>query len=535
MRLLWIVLGVVMVLCSYGVVASGNSYSWVQPDYCYAGICKGSILILGNLTVWGDYVNITVQDVNVTGNITADYVFANTAIGIGTTTPNGKFQVDGASGSVGTVNALMTLRDTTSNIGFQMGATTDYGWIRSVDVLVSHLTYGVLKLGNNFVSLGDGNNNDQLYLDTVNERLGIGTTNPLGKLHIVDTSNSLPRGIVLDEYYNGVHSPVFMQRKSRGTPASPAAVEAGDGLSFLNSYPRRATGFATSATGLVGIYASEDHTDAASGSYIVFKTTDEGTTTADERMRILHNGNVGINTSAPQATLHVNGTGVFEDDITIDAELIAEEVNIEDKVEHVGDTNTYLLLSTDSIELYAGGETMIDCNEAASDECFIGDASSAVDLIVYDGGLCVDNAGDCGGTTNDGWVETDTLDTDTGYIDTAYTDNTYVDNKIIYSDGALAIADDLIPAQAAAANLDPTTTFYTIDCQDGDGCDITLQELNALHGTIIHLICMSANACNFADTAGVSELAGAYAMGQYDSLSIMYSTDRYIEISRSNN
>ena len=72
----------------------------------------------------------------------------------------------GPSGTPSTANSLMVLRDTTSNIGFQMGATSGRGWIRSVDVGVSFASYGILNLGNGYISLGSGANESQLYIDT---------------------------------------------------------------------------------------------------------------------------------------------------------------------------------------------------------------------------------------------------------------------------------------------------------------------------------------------------------------------------------
>lgn len=50
----------------------------------------------------------------------------------------------------------------------------------------------------------------------------------------------------------------------------------------------------------------------------------------------------------------------------------------------------------------------------------------------------------------------------------------------------------------------------------------------------IYINC-SANAVNFADSAGVSELNSAFAAGQYDSIEMVYSSDRWIETDRSNN
>ena len=51
--------------------------------------------------------------------------------------------------------------------------------------------------------------------------------------------------------------------------------------------------------------AAETFSDSARGSEMTFHTVDNTTTTLDERMRIAHNGNVGIGTSAPAKALHI--------------------------------------------------------------------------------------------------------------------------------------------------------------------------------------------------------------------------------------
>lgn len=87
----------------------------------------------------------------------------------------------------------------------------------------------------------------------------------------------------------------------------------------------------------------------------------------------------------------------------------------------------------------------------------------------------------------------------------------------------------------ATATLTPTTSLVKITCSDADGCTETLGESGVVDGQIARLINVSANVCNFSDTSGVSELAGSFAMGQWDSLTIQYVTDRWVELSRSNN
>lgn len=88
---------------------------------------------------------------------------------------------------------------------------------------------------------------------------------------------------------------------------------------------------------------------------------------------------------------------------------------------------------------------------------------------------------------------------------------------------------------AASGTMNVAGTYHSCTCNDADGCDITLAENKAEHGDLLVITVLTANVCNFADTAGLTELAGAFAGGQYDSISLIYITDRWVEISRSNN
>lgn len=88
---------------------------------------------------------------------------------------------------------------------------------------------------------------------------------------------------------------------------------------------------------------------------------------------------------------------------------------------------------------------------------------------------------------------------------------------------------------AATLTLEPTQNIVTLTCNDTDGCDITMGESLAYTGALITIINIGTNVCNFADTAGVSELAGVFAMGQYDVLRLAYVASTWVEVGRSNN
>lgn len=87
----------------------------------------------------------------------------------------------------------------------------------------------------------------------------------------------------------------------------------------------------------------------------------------------------------------------------------------------------------------------------------------------------------------------------------------------------------------ATFTLTPTTSMVKLTCTDGGGCAVTMGESGIEDGQQVRIINVSANTANFSDTSGTSELAGSFAMGQWDSLTLQYVTDRWVEISRSNN
>ena len=102
------------------------------------------------------------------------------------------------------------------------------------------------------------------------------------------------------------------------------------------------------------------------------------------------------------------------------------------------------------------------------------------------------------------------------------------------------IPDNGNGATAATFTLDSLEAYayLGLNCQDANGCNVTLGN-DFFDGDVMTVYNAGTNAVNFADTSGVSELAGAFAMGQWDTLQLIYRdndvTDAWIETSRSNN
>lgn len=126
-------------------------------------------------------------------------------------------------------------------------------------------------------------------------------------------------------------------------------------------------------------------------------------------------------------------------------------------------------------------------------------------------------------------------------VDTIFVNNLF--NTQFLNLGAAVvqtIADNGNGGTAATYTLDSSNTsaFLGLNCLDANGCDVTMGE-DFFDGDVIFVYSESTNATNFADTSGVSELAGNFAMGQWDTLSLIFrddaSTNGWLEFGRSNN
>lgn len=91
-----------------------------------------------------------------------------------------------------------------------------------------------------------------------------------------------------------------------------------------------------------------------------------------------------------------------------------------------------------------------------------------------------------------------------------------------------------VVATGGVYTLDPTSS--AIHLNPAAAATVTMGETGAVNGswtciTNIH----ATSAATFSDTAGVSELAGAFVMSQYDVLCLTYVSDRWVETDRSDN
>jgi len=200
---------------------------------------------------------------------------ANGKVGIGETAPDYHLHVN--SGGTGTV-AQFKSTSTTAKIMFN-------------------------NSGSNACFIGSQNNNlffqtnstNRMFISTAGN-VGIGTTTPAATLELykVNTGSSTNSTTLLSlhQHDNGdlsqqksLISFKFTDANDNATPQVQIGAEVGENADANST------------------------TKEGSGAFIVKTATGTGTTTASltEKMRVSHDGKVGIGTSTPEETLHVNG------------------------------------------------------------------------------------------------------------------------------------------------------------------------------------------------------------------------------------
>jgi hypothetical protein len=197
----------------------------------------------GKVVITGELLNITTSPIDGVTPVTGDTIYVKSGGGLTLTKPTG-------------VNFIQNIGLVGKVSGGSAGSITVSSIMRSNDVPTP------------------------LYIDHTNQRLGIGATDPLRKLHVV---GNFAVNAATNEYY-GVNI--------TGGEGSNPTILIGD---WHNSSANISW---DSSSNFLRIDAQH----STSGAPIVFSGNDA----AIEYMRITSSGNVGIGTTSPGAKLHVN-------------------------------------------------------------------------------------------------------------------------------------------------------------------------------------------------------------------------------------
>ena len=107
-------------------------------------------------------------------------------------------------------------------------------------------------------------------------------------------------------------------KRNNGSYLNPTAILAGERTAFYIGASTDGTSYANHAA--INMWAAENQTSTARGSFITFDTTNLLSAGRSEKMRIDASGNVGIGTSSPGAKLHILGgsTGTIIETLRLD-------------------------------------------------------------------------------------------------------------------------------------------------------------------------------------------------------------------------
>ena len=152
---------------------------------------------------------------------------------------------------------------------------------------------------------------------TTDGNVGIGTTTPTDKLTVYGDISANDSFIIasgdgsyaplISSVYSasGSEGPQVRLRRSRGTESAPISLTNGESSGIVAFQSWDGSGFSTNSA--IRSRAAENQSATNMGGSIAFETVNNGTVTLSEKMRIDHNGNVGIGTTSPAATLEVVG------------------------------------------------------------------------------------------------------------------------------------------------------------------------------------------------------------------------------------
>ena len=140
---------------------------------------------------------------------------------------------------------------------------------------------------------------------TTDTRVGIGTTTPDAVLDINVEGASAAVGQFTR--FGTTEGPRLLFLSARGTRAAPQTLIEGDNLIFFAGRGHNGLGFTSNQRASIVAEANEVWSPLATGTRWRFTTTPNGTTTEFERMRIDHDGQVGIGTIDPADRLQVFG------------------------------------------------------------------------------------------------------------------------------------------------------------------------------------------------------------------------------------
>lgn len=160
--------------------------------------------------------------------------------------------------------------------------------------------------------------------DPVGGKVGFASANPLSSFHMVDTSTSTARGLIVAQHNGdtvtwstGFHAANINLRKSRGIETDPKAVQwnATDGGDYIATIHAQAYDGAAYQNGASFAYRIDGPVTANSTPTALFVYTGDRAPNKLVNFKVMSNGNVGIgmHLATPTSKLQVVGLPTYAD------------------------------------------------------------------------------------------------------------------------------------------------------------------------------------------------------------------------------
>ena len=246
-----------------------------------------------------------------------DFVVINNKVGIGTNNPTAKLQVSGSTSTaaaaflggnvgIGTTSPaqLLELKKTTGSVI----TILNYNDSVKFNINASSTGAGYVGMITNHPLIFVINDAEKVRVDT-SGNVGIGTSSPAGKLHIVQNNDAgrysyfgSNSGLFIKANDNSINSLLVLEN-------TEAAANYGVSINFNLGYGGDQGTAGTSVLGSRIVAAEEQtwtSTSTTQDAFLAFYTTLNGT--SGEKVRITSDGNVGIGTTTTTGLLTLNGT-----------------------------------------------------------------------------------------------------------------------------------------------------------------------------------------------------------------------------------
>jgi len=265
--------------------------SIIVPTASFAALTPGSAIFANGIGK-----NTGQDNINFFWNDTLNF------LGLGTNSPDSRLHVIGDAHITGNVlTNTLSVGEGTDMYPFAYDSGTDT------------LTLNDAGDAKN-IRIKSDNDSDLFFIDGINDRVGVGLSNPAYELQVANDGQNVE--IVIDTYSTSptfTTKTVFGGRSARGTREVPLPVQNNDILAEFSGLGYGTTAFAPSTTAGMRVMAAETFSDTAWGSGLFFRTTGRGSAILQTRMVVDADGNVGIGDTSPDTPLDVEKASITTD------------------------------------------------------------------------------------------------------------------------------------------------------------------------------------------------------------------------------